>query len=341
MKIMVDLDRVVFDCPSFVFEVGNKIFTRTHENNELLYTEIDSEKAMNYTNSLFFLKMSKSCNFVPVNNSVEILKKWHSQGFEIHFVSSRPKFKAFQRATVEWLKNHDINYSRLVFSCSNKAKYCSKHGMNLIVDDTFDNCNNATNLGIPAVWVKTKYNEKEQRVLNRRIYNADSWSKIDMCAQSVHQFNLMTGGNMYKKLYLIADIEREMKRLYGEGSSITAELPMIMSKFNDDIVETGEPGKMKLTFTLTGKKRLFKHKQKKIELLKNFSMIERLHDGTTVMKNLMRTSSSHALLDSVFIMPEKVKDLFIEHSDMVSAIENNPELKVIIDAVNASTLNIG
>ena len=182
MKIMVDLDRVVFECPSFMFWIGNKIFTKSHLDKELYYHIVDADKAMGYRNTLFFLKMSRSKNFNQIDKSVEILKKWNNQGLDIHFVSSRPKFKAFQKATVEWLKEKNINYSNLVFNCTNKPLFCKINKFDYIIDDTYKNCEGSFRLGINPIWVRTRQNKNIKN--ERNIPEAYTWETIDNIIQS-------------------------------------------------------------------------------------------------------------------------------------------------------------
>ena len=332
---MVDLDRVVFDCPSLIFTIGNKIFAKTHEDSELNYLEINESVAMNYFNSLFFLKMSHAKNFHPVGNSVEVLKKWFDQGFDIYFVSSRPKFKAFQKATVEWLRNHGINYHKLIFSCSNKARFCALHDIDLMVDDTFENCDNSAKLGIPAVWVKTKYNQNETHSVRGKVYNTDSWNKIDMYAQGIYKnkYLLSRGEEMNKKTYLVGDIESKMKELYGEDCSVSAELPILASKYNDTILETGEPDQMTLTFNFKSKKGIFSGKGKKVEVKKKYSMIESLQDGTPIIKNIDKVSSDKALLDRLVIKPSKVGKLFISEDELTFGIIQSTAFRKVMEAL--------
>lgn len=182
MKIMVDLDRVVFDCPSFIFCIGNKIFTRHNPDKELRYYVVNKENAKDYYNTLFFLKMSHSKNFKQVDKSVEILRKWMNQGIEVYFVSSRPKFKSFQKTTVQWLKQNKIDYPNLIFSCNNKPLFCKINKFDYIIDDTYKNCEVSHKLGISPIWLRTKYNKNIKNTSN--ISEANNWTEIDEIIQS-------------------------------------------------------------------------------------------------------------------------------------------------------------
>lgn len=185
---MIDLDRVVFDCPSFIYWIGNILFTKTHLDNKLTYNLIDTEKVSGYTNLLFFIKMSHSKNYTQVDNSIEILKKWNNQGFNISFVSSRPNFKSLQKATVEWLKENDIKFDDLIFTCTNKPVFCKINNFDVMIDDTLDNCIGAKKLDVTPIWVRTKFNIDEVD-FPKDIFNTSSWTEIDAFVQSLYSQN--------------------------------------------------------------------------------------------------------------------------------------------------------
>lgn len=186
MKIMIDLDRVVFDCPSFTSWLGNLIFTKTTPNKKLKYSIVDKVLAKKHQNPLFFLKSTHSENFEPIDNSIEILKLWNTQGFDIDFVSSRPNLYSLQKATVLWLENNNIEYNNLIFACTNKAKYCKENDIDIIIDDTTDNCINSANLGITAIQLLNAYNKKTIKNTNK-IHLANNWNNINDFVQNYSQ----------------------------------------------------------------------------------------------------------------------------------------------------------
>lgn len=182
---MIDLDRVVFDCPSFIYWIGNMVCNKTNIDNKLTYNLIDSDKASNYVNLLFFIKMSHAKNYTQVDNSVEILRKWNEQGFDISFVSSRPNFKSLQKATVEWLNQNNIKYTDLIFTCKNKPVFCKVNNFDVIIDDTYENCFGAQKLGITPVWIRTKYNANITDYPDD-MFQTKSWTAIDDYVQSLY-----------------------------------------------------------------------------------------------------------------------------------------------------------
>ena len=187
MKIMVDLDRVVFDCPSAVFLLANHLDKKASKSNPLKYVEVDSEEAMNYSSALSFFQLFNDKVLVEVEGAVKTLQNWNKQGFEIHFVSSRPNLKPMKRATVKWLKKNNIDYSKLIFACSNKAEYCKAHHMDAMVDDNYQNCKNTRNEGIPAIWLVNKHNRYDASYFASKLNIATDWNEIDTFMQSINR----------------------------------------------------------------------------------------------------------------------------------------------------------
>jgi uncharacterized HAD superfamily protein len=205
MKIMVDLDRTIFDCPSLVYFFGNMSFGESNLDKELEYVLVDPEKSKDYANNLFFIKMSHAKNFTPVDEAVKILNKWHEQGIEVTFVSSRANFKAFHKATIEWLEMFGVKYKNVVMDCNNKAKYGQLNGFDMLVDDTLKNCNDCMKVGIIPIWIRTKYNAKQ--TAPEEMLQATNWGRVDEDVQSVMDYTNSVDFEYNKNLFIPAEQE--------------------------------------------------------------------------------------------------------------------------------------
>lgn len=184
---MVDLDRTVFDCPSLTYFFGNMSFGESNLDKDLEYVVVDPEKSREYGNNLFFLKMSHAKNYTPVDEVLTVLDKWHKQGIEVAFVSSRANFKAFHKATVEWFDLFGVKYKNIIMDCNNKAKYGKLNGFDMIVDDTLKNCKDCLKMGIMPIWLRTKYNDKITDYPSE-MPQATTWSEIDAYVQAYIEF---------------------------------------------------------------------------------------------------------------------------------------------------------
>ena len=186
MKIMVDLDRVVFDCSSLVFTLAHIIDKKSSKTNTLKYVEVNSEEAMRYPSALSFFKIFNDKSFTEIKGASKTLRNWHKQGFDILFVSSRPNIGALKRATVRWLNKREISYSKLIFSCNNKAEYCKQNNIDVMIDDNYKNCVNTTERGIPAIWLMNKHNEYDLTFSVGRLHLARNWRDIDNFVQAIN-----------------------------------------------------------------------------------------------------------------------------------------------------------
>ena len=68
MKIMVDLDRTVFDCPSFTYFFGNMSFGESNLHKELKYVAVDSEKSDEY-NIKYYLNVNRERSYRWISNN--------------------------------------------------------------------------------------------------------------------------------------------------------------------------------------------------------------------------------------------------------------------------------
>ena len=175
---MVDLDRTIFDCPSLVYFWGNMSLGESNLDRKLEYVVVNNEESKSYANLLFFLKMSHSENFTPLDGVVDILNKWYDAGIEVVFVSSRVSLKPFHRATVEWLENNGVKYKQIILDCNNKAEYGKQNSFDMIIDDTLKNCTDCMKMGITPIWIRNKYN-KNVKKYPEEIMQVHNWQQID------------------------------------------------------------------------------------------------------------------------------------------------------------------
>lgn len=196
MKIAIDLDRTIFDCSSLIFSLGNKFNTNKKADTKLRYKEINPEEALNYSNALFFLKMSNPENFYKKQNSTEVINNLKNQGHEITLLSSRPNCKSFNRAIVIWLKEHNVNYDKLIISCTNKPFYCVLNNYDLLIDDTLQNCIQAQSYGIPSIWYINEYNYKQADNLPKKLKFSATWDGIEKIVHKINQnYSLIQNNN--------------------------------------------------------------------------------------------------------------------------------------------------
>lgn len=105
----------------------------------------------------------------PIESAKYYMDKMLSDGHELYLISHRvyPHYKNPFETTVNWLKEHDIQYTKLILSeTTNKSKECIENNIDVMFDDVKNNCHKLNESGIKCYLMKTKYNTKNTEGLN-------------------------------------------------------------------------------------------------------------------------------------------------------------------------------
>ena len=182
MNIGLDIDNVVtaFDSTilqAFLQEDKNKrnngIIDQKAEHIISMFdwsqAEIDDFFAKNMENLAKKLKIRKNCK--------KYIDKLLDVGHKIYLISHRayPHYKNPEQTTIDWLKKHKINYTKLVLSKNpDKTKECKNYKIDIMVDDRVDQCKKMIESGINCILMMTKYNKNRMQGLPF----ASSWQNL-------------------------------------------------------------------------------------------------------------------------------------------------------------------
>lgn len=117
----------------------------------------------------------------PLDESKYYMNKLLGDGHALYLISNRPNrhYKNPYEVTVNWLKENDINYTKLIISeSSDKTKECLDYKIDVMVDDIVDNCNQLIDSGVTCFLMETKYNTKNPNNLTIVRGWADLYDKI-------------------------------------------------------------------------------------------------------------------------------------------------------------------
>ena len=105
----------------------------------------------------------------------EYINKIRDLGHEIIIITARNKslYTDEYKTTIKELKDNNINYDKLICSFD-KDKVCKKENIDLFIDDSIDNCNKVSELGIKTLLFTSKSNMNVETKLDR-VY---SWEEI-------------------------------------------------------------------------------------------------------------------------------------------------------------------
>ena len=184
MKIAIDLDGTIFSCDSILYKLGNKLIPFYHQK-ELKFALIEEDGEWQ---DGVLASMSKSMNpnnYKEIEDATWFIKKWKEEGHDIIILSSRPNWKVLRTAVVSWLKNFDLNYTMLVVACNNKAKFCEKFNIDVLVDDTYNNCKKTAQLGISSILFTNE--QQEKKCCLNELYVAQTWSDIGSFVEEIRK----------------------------------------------------------------------------------------------------------------------------------------------------------
>ena len=107
----------------------------------------------------------------------ETLEKWRAAGHEITILTSRipewfPEPEALSRMQLD---KNKIPYDNLVANEWHKGEYCKEHGMDILIDDNFEFCRKAQELGVKAILFVDQSNLDHAKEI---AYAGSSWAHI-------------------------------------------------------------------------------------------------------------------------------------------------------------------
>lgn len=113
----------------------------------------------------------------PRDGAKYYINKMINDGHEVYLISHRvyPHYNHPLEVTEKWLKDNNIRYTKLVLSKStNKSFECLEHKIDIMFDDSVNNCRKMIDGGINCYLMKTKYNKTPSGDLKY----VSSWSEL-------------------------------------------------------------------------------------------------------------------------------------------------------------------
>lgn len=101
----------------------------------------------------------------PRRNCKKYMDKLLADGHKLILISHRayPDYKEPEKTTIEWLKKHKINYTKLVISKSaDKTEECIQNNIDIMIDDRAGQCQKMSANGINCILMLTKYNRNRK-----------------------------------------------------------------------------------------------------------------------------------------------------------------------------------
>lgn len=183
MRIGIDIDDVITDT-----SIEMKDYIMQYDENGELSNYMEDVMRGDMTNPTikkFFAENSTKIfsNAKMKDNANEVIRRWLKAGNEIFIITSRGeiKFKDSTKITTEYLKLHDIQYTKILFNSFEKAKICKDNNIDIMIDDSEKYCKEIAQEGIKSILFTSEVNKK----INTTIERADSWLELEQKVKKI------------------------------------------------------------------------------------------------------------------------------------------------------------
>lgn len=120
------------------------------------------------------LKIFSSANVK--DNAQIIISKLLNDGNEIYIITSRGEknYKGSKKLTLDFLKNNNIKYTKLILNCFEKAKICKENNIDILIDDSVKYCEDYKKIGGQSILFTSEINKS----INTDIQRVDNWKEL-------------------------------------------------------------------------------------------------------------------------------------------------------------------
>ncbi len=167
-NIAIDLDKTLIDCDSTIYQLSNKYFADIFatSNKKLKYSiikdEFDDKDGIISKIINKFTRMGNISSYIVQKNAVELINEWYNEGIKIYFLSCRPNFASLNMVLRKFFDESNIHYNSLVVNCNNKAKFCKRFDIDLLIDNSPSVCLDVESNDINAICLNDKLTNKKR-----------------------------------------------------------------------------------------------------------------------------------------------------------------------------------
>ncbi|HIY99193.1 MAG TPA: hypothetical protein H9676_00650 [Firmicutes bacterium] len=122
----------------------------------------------------------------------EVLERWRTAGIEVIVLTSRVAewFGNPEKLSRDWLEKRHIPYDGLVASCADKGAYCAQNNIDILIDDSVEQCLSAQGKGVYAVLAVSRATLERAREVH---YGGANWKQIDAAVAHIAGLMLRAG----------------------------------------------------------------------------------------------------------------------------------------------------
>lgn len=190
MKIGIDIDDVITDTYTSMTNYIKKYDT-TGELMEHIEDVMKGDATLPIIEDFFANYMLEVIRNAQVKeNASLVMQRLVENGHELFLITARGEavkaFKGSESLTLDYLKENNIPYSKILFSCVNKAVPCKENHIDLMIDDSIKHCEAVQKEGIKSILFTSMVNTSLPTTVER----VDNWleleEKINNITNQVH-----------------------------------------------------------------------------------------------------------------------------------------------------------
>lgn len=197
MRIGIDIDGVLTDIEQWQLDYGSKVIFENYNKGIINPNGYDIKEIFDVERNLddkFWEKylFDYSTKESARKFSDEVTRKLHEDGNEIYIITARfltdrndELGNKMRKIVLNWLKENNIFYDKIIFSPEEKIDICMEKNINLMIEDKVDNINTISKK-IPVICFDAKYNRECK---GKNIFRCYSWYDIYSCIININNEN--------------------------------------------------------------------------------------------------------------------------------------------------------
>ena len=176
MTIGVDIDDTITNSSELIIKYVKKFFNTDNPtliSNVMHLTQIEDKLLEFYEKYLYELMNT----YTIKENAKEVIDRLRAKGHKIIIITARGYTirNGIIDITKNYLKEHGINYDKIIFQARSKVNACKENNIDLMIDDSVEVVTELKKEGINAI-LFTSFNNKDIDVDFARV---NSWLEIE------------------------------------------------------------------------------------------------------------------------------------------------------------------
>ena len=178
MNIGIDIDDTITNTFDFLMPYIAEHFKfdiKYLRENNISYMNLDEKITEEQYHDFGVKYFDKVIPNTPIKENVcEYINKLKDIGHKIYIITARVngEYTDAYKTSIEFLEKNNIYYDKLICD-EHKAKVCQEENIDIMIDDSIDNCTAIKNIGKKVLLFNSKYNSK----FNVDFDRVDNWKQ--------------------------------------------------------------------------------------------------------------------------------------------------------------------